>query len=192
MHPRWGSTLVRLLPEQRRPQSKVSPRAAVQGRAYRLRSARLQTASISAMARSLPTIHDVSTAYATTGTQHRGYIPGSPAMVARRRANHFRWLIGTDLAQRFVNGIERISGPSAARRAPDVCVGRQPMPVARTHRSHQDSKRLQLDGDGLVGCRGAPIGTTPGGAYTPAKLVGPDPSRACRALVLFRWPEPTS
>ena len=125
---------------------------------------------------------DVSTAYATTGIPNiEVYIPSSPAMVARlRRANRFRWLIGTGLAQRFMKSrIERrVKGPSAAKRDahPTFVWGEATNPrgdkrVARIKTANGYS--LTVTGS-LAVAEHLFANGVPGGAYTPAKLIGPD------------------
>lgn len=125
---------------------------------------------------------DVSTAYATTGIPNiEVYIPGSPAMVARlQRANRFRWLIGMGLAQRLLKWrIERtVKGPSAAKR--DAC----PTFVwgeATDARGDKRTARIKTANGYSLTVTGALAvvehlltNDVPGGAYTPAKLVGPD------------------
>jgi short subunit dehydrogenase-like uncharacterized protein len=125
---------------------------------------------------------DVSTAYATTGIPNiEVYIPGSPAMVARlRRANRFRWLIGMGLAQRVLKWrIERtVKGPSAAKRDahPTFVWGE-----ATNARGDKRTARIKTANGYSLTVTGAlavveHLLTTdvPGGAYTPARLVGPD------------------
>jgi short subunit dehydrogenase-like uncharacterized protein len=125
---------------------------------------------------------DVSTAYATTGIPNiEVYIPGSPALVAGlRRANRLKWLIGTDLAQRFIKRrIERtIKGPSAAERDahPTFVWGE-----ATNSRGDKRTARIKTANGYSLTVTGALAvaehllaNDVPGGAYTPAKLVGPD------------------
>jgi short subunit dehydrogenase-like uncharacterized protein len=125
---------------------------------------------------------DISTAYATTGIPNiEVYIPGSPAMVARlRRTNRLRWLIGMGLAQRFLKRrIERtVEGPSAAKRDahPTFVWGE----VANA-RGDKRTARIKTANGYSVTVTGALAvaehllaNKVPGGAYTPAKLIGPD------------------
>ena len=125
---------------------------------------------------------DVSTAYATTGIPNiEVYIPGSPAMVARlRRANWLRWLIGTGLAQRFMKRrIDRtVKGPSAAKRdaQPTFVWGE-----ATNARGDKRTARIKTANGYSLTVTGALAvaehllaNDVPGGAYTPAKLIGPD------------------
>ncbi len=125
---------------------------------------------------------DVSTAYATTGIPNiEVYVPGSPAMVARlRRANRLKWLIGTGLAQRFMKRhIERtIKGPSAAERDayPTFVWGE-----ATNSRGDKRTARIKTANGYSLTATGALavaehllVNDVPGGAYTPAKLIGPD------------------
>jgi short subunit dehydrogenase-like uncharacterized protein len=125
---------------------------------------------------------DVSTAYATTGIPNiEVYIPGSPAMVARlRRANRFRWLIGRGLVQRFLKRrIDRtVKGPSAAKRDAhptfvwgEVTNARGDKRTARIKTANGYS--LTVTG-ALAVAEHLLANELPGGAYTPAKLIGPD------------------
>jgi short subunit dehydrogenase-like uncharacterized protein len=125
---------------------------------------------------------DVSTAYATTGIPNiEVYIPGSPAMVERlRRANRLKWLIGTGLAQRFMKRyIERtVKGPSAAERDahPTFVWGE-----ATNLRGDKRTARITTANGYSLTVTGALAvaehllaNDVPGGACTPAKLIGPD------------------
>src|SRR5262249_44328381 len=125
---------------------------------------------------------DVSTAYATTGIPNiEVYIPGSPAMVAwLRRANRFKWLIDTGLAQRYMKRrIERtVKGPTAAKR--DV----HPTFVwaeDTNARGERRTARIKTANGYSLTVTGALAvaehllaNNVPGGVYTPAKLIGPD------------------
>ena len=123
-----------------------------------------------------------STAYATTGIPNiEVYIPGSPAMVARlRRANRLRWLIGTGLAQRFMKRhIDRtVKGPSAAKRDAhptfvwgEVTNARGEMRTGRIKTANGYS--LTVSG-ALAVAEYLLANDVPAGAYTPAKLIGPN------------------
>jgi short subunit dehydrogenase-like uncharacterized protein len=125
---------------------------------------------------------DVSTAYATTGIPNiEVYIPGSPAMVAwLRRANRFKWLIDTGLAQRYMKRrIERtVKGPSAAKRDshPTFVWGE-----VTNSRGDQRTARIKTANGYSLTVTGALAiaehllaNNVPGGVYTPAKLMGPD------------------
>jgi short subunit dehydrogenase-like uncharacterized protein len=125
---------------------------------------------------------DVSTAYATTGIPNiEVYIPGSPTMVARaRRANRLRWLLGTRLVQNFIKRrIEkRVKGPSAAKRdaQPTFVWGE-----AVNARGDKRTARIKTANGYSLTVTGALAVVehllahdVPGGAYTPAKLIGPD------------------
>jgi short subunit dehydrogenase-like uncharacterized protein len=102
-------------------------------------------------------------------------------MVARlRRANRFRWLIGMGLAQRVLKWrIERtVKGPSAAKRDahPTFVWGE-----ATNARGDKRTARIKTANGYSLTVTGAlavveHLLTTdvPGGAYTPARLVGPD------------------
>jgi short subunit dehydrogenase-like uncharacterized protein len=125
---------------------------------------------------------DVSTAYATTGIPNiEVYIPGSPAMIARlRRANRFRWLVGMSLAQRFLKWrIGRtVKGPSAAKRdAHPTFVWGEATNAGGDKRTARiktaNGYSLTVTG-ALAVVEHLLAKDVPGGAYTPAKLVGPD------------------
>lgn len=125
---------------------------------------------------------DVSTAYYTTGIPNiEVYIPGSPAMVARiRRANYFRWALGFGPVQAFLKRrIDRtVRGPSAEKRDAlptyvwgEVTNARGEKRTARIKTANGYS--LTVTGalaviDHLMRNAAQP------GAFTPARLVGPD------------------
>jgi len=125
---------------------------------------------------------DVSTAYATTGIPNiEVYIPGSPAMVAwARRANQIKWLLGTGVVQNFMKRrIEKkVKGPSAAKR------DRQPTFVwgeATNAWGDKRTARIKTANGYNLTVTGALAVVehllahdVPGGAYTPAKLMGAD------------------
>ena len=125
---------------------------------------------------------DISTAYSTTGIPNiEVYIPGSPAMVARiRRANRFRWLLGTRLVQGFMKRrIERsIKGPSAAKRdaSPTYVWGE-----AINARGEKRTARIKTANGYSLTVTGALAAVefllghdAPAGATTPSRLMGPD------------------
>ena len=125
---------------------------------------------------------DVSTAYATTGIPNiEVYIPGSPAMVAwLRRVSRIKWLIGMGLAQRFMKRrIERtVKGPSATKRDahPTFVWGE-----VENSQGDKRTARIKTANGYNVTVTGALTvaehllaNNVPGGAYTPAKLIGPD------------------
>jgi short subunit dehydrogenase-like uncharacterized protein len=125
---------------------------------------------------------DVSTASATTGIPNiEVYIPGSPAMVARaRRANRFKWLLGTGVVQNFMKRrIERtVKGPSAAKREAqptfvwgEVTNARGDKRTARIKTANGYS--LTVTG-ALAVVEHLLAHDMPGGTYTPATLIGPD------------------
>ena len=94
-----------------------------------------------------------STAYATTGIPNiEVYIPVSPAMVAwARRANRFKWLLGTGMVQNFMKRrIAKTKGPSAAKRdARPTFVWGEATNARGDKRTawHHNGQRLQPDGD---------------------------------------------
>jgi short subunit dehydrogenase-like uncharacterized protein len=125
---------------------------------------------------------DVSTAYATTGIPNvEVYIPGSPAMVARaRRANRLKWLLGMGVVQNFMKRrIEKtVKGPSAFKRDAqptfvwgEVTNARGEKRTARIKTANGYS--LTVSG-ALAVVEHLVTHDLPGGAYTPAKLLGPD------------------
>jgi short subunit dehydrogenase-like uncharacterized protein len=125
---------------------------------------------------------DVSTAAATTGIPNiEVYIPGSPAMVAwARRANRFKWLLGMGVVQKFMKRrIERtVKGPSAAKRETqptfvwgEVTNSRGDKRTARIKTANGYS--LTVTG-ALAVVEHLLAHDMPGGAYTPATLIGPD------------------
>ena len=125
---------------------------------------------------------DVSTAYATTGIPNiEVYLPGSPAMIAwSRRANRLKWLLGMDVVQTFMKRrIEKkVKGPSAAKR------DSQPTFVWGEATNAQGDKRTAriktANGYSLTVTGALAVveyllaSGMPGGAFTPAKLIGPD------------------
>jgi short subunit dehydrogenase-like uncharacterized protein len=125
---------------------------------------------------------DVSTASATTGIPNiEVYIPGSPAMVARaRRANRFKWLLGTGVVQNFMKRrIERtVKGPSAAKREaqPTFVWGE----VTNARGDKRTARIKTANGYSLTVAGALAVvehllaHDMPGGTYTPATLVGPD------------------
>jgi short subunit dehydrogenase-like uncharacterized protein len=125
---------------------------------------------------------DVSTAAATTGIPNiEVYIPGSPAMVAwARRANRLKWLLGMGVVQKFMKRrIERtVKGPSAAKRETqptfvwgEVTNSRGDKRTARIKTANGYS--LTVTG-ALAVVEHLLAHDMPGGAYTPATLIGPD------------------
>jgi short subunit dehydrogenase-like uncharacterized protein len=125
---------------------------------------------------------DVSTAAATTGIPNiEVYIPGSPAMVAwARRANRLKWLLGMGVVQKFMKRrIERtVKGPSAAKRETqptfvwgEVTNARGDKRTARIKTANGYS--LTVTG-ALAVVEHLLAHDMPGGAYTPATLIGPD------------------
>ena len=125
---------------------------------------------------------DVSTAYATTGIPNiEVYIPGSLAMVARaRRANRLKWLLGIGVVQNFLKRrIEKtVKGPSASKRAAqptfvwgEVTNARGDKRTARIKTANGYS--LTVSG-ALAVVEHLLTHDVPGGAYTPAKLLGAD------------------
>jgi short subunit dehydrogenase-like uncharacterized protein len=124
---------------------------------------------------------DVSTAYATTGIPNiEVYIPASPAMMAwARRANRFKWLLGMGVVQTLMKRrIEKIKGPSAAKRAA------QPTFVWGEATNAEGDKRTAriktANGYSLTVMGALAVvehllaSDMPGGTFTPAKLIGPD------------------
>jgi short subunit dehydrogenase-like uncharacterized protein len=125
---------------------------------------------------------DVSTAYATTGIPNiEVYIPGSPAMIARAgHAQRFKWLLGIGVVQNFMKRrIEKtVRGPSAAKRDAqptfvwgEVTNARGDKRTARIKTANGYS--LTVTG-ALAVVEHLLAHDVPGGAYTPAKLIGPD------------------
>ncbi len=125
---------------------------------------------------------DVATAYYTTGIRNiEVYIPGSPAMVARiRRANYVRWLLGCAPVQSFLKRrIEKsVRGPSAERRdaLPTYVWGealnaKGEIKTARIKTANGYSLTVTGALAVVEHLMGNPV---QGGAYTPARLVGPD------------------
>jgi short subunit dehydrogenase-like uncharacterized protein len=125
---------------------------------------------------------DVSTASATTGIPNiEVYIPGSPAMVAwAMRANRLKWLLGMGVVQKFMKRrIERtVKGPSAAKRETqptfvwgEVTNARGDKRTARIKTANGYS--LTVTG-ALAVVEHLLTQDIPGGAYTPATLIGPD------------------
>ena len=125
---------------------------------------------------------DVSTASATTGIPNiEVYIPGSPAMVAwARRANRLKWLLGMGVVQNFMKRrIERtVKGPSAAKREtqPTFVWGE----VANARGDKRTARIKTANGYSLTVTGALAVvehllaHDMPGGAYTPATLIGPD------------------
>ena len=125
---------------------------------------------------------DVSTAAATTGIPNiEVYIPGSPAMIAwARRANRFKWLLGTGMVQNFMKRrIEKtVKGPSAAKREalPTFVWGEVTNALGdkRTARiTTANGYSLAVTG-ALAVVEHLLAHDVPGGTYTPATLIGPD------------------
>src|SRR5262245_15382378 len=125
---------------------------------------------------------DVSTAYTTTGIPNiEVYIPCSPAMVARaRRTNQFKWLLGIGMVQNLLKRrIERkVKGPSAAERdaEPTFVWGE-----ATNTRGDKRTARIKTANGYSLTVTGAlavvehlRAHDVPGGAYTPAKMIGAD------------------
>jgi len=126
---------------------------------------------------------DVSTAFASTGIPNiEVYVPGSPAMVARaKRANYVRWLMGFKFVQDFMKRrIEAsVKGPSAEKRE------RMPTYVwgeARNAQGEVKTARIKTANGYSLTVTGAlavvehlrGLNSSPGGALTPSRLVGPD------------------
>ena len=125
---------------------------------------------------------DVSTAYATTGIPNiEVYIPGSPAIVVQaRRAHRLKWLLGTGVVQNFIKWrIEKtVKGPSAAKRdaQPTFVWGE-----ATNARGDKRTARIKTANGYSLTVTGALAVVEhmlahdlPGGAYTPARLIGSD------------------
>jgi short subunit dehydrogenase-like uncharacterized protein len=125
---------------------------------------------------------DVSTAFHTTGIPNiEVYIPGSPGMVARARyANHIRWLLGLGLVQTFLKRrIEKtVKGPGHEKRDArptyvwgEVSNGQGQMKTARIKTAN--GYNLTVTG-ALAVVDHLMHNPAQGGAYTPARLVGPE------------------
>ena len=125
---------------------------------------------------------DVSTAFYTTGIPNiEVYIPGSSAMVVRaRRANRIRWLLGLRPVQSFLkHRIEKtVKGPGPERRDAqptyvwgEVSNGEGQTKTARIKTANGYS--LTVTG-ALTVVEHLMHNSVGGGAYTPARLVGPD------------------
>jgi len=125
---------------------------------------------------------DVSTAFYTTGIPNiEVYIPASPAMVARaRRANRIRWLLRLGPVQSFLKRrIEKtVKGPGQERRDAqptyvwgEVSNGEGQTKTARIKTANGYS--LTVTG-ALAVVEHLMHNPVHGGAYTPARLVGPD------------------
>ena len=125
---------------------------------------------------------DVSTAFYTTGIPNiEVYIPGSPAMVARvRRANHVRWLLGFGLVQSYLKRrIEKtVKGPGHEMRdaRPTHVWGE----VSNRQGQKKTARIRTANGYSLTVTGALAVvehlmqNAVHGGAYTPARLVGPD------------------
>lgn len=124
---------------------------------------------------------DVSTAYHTTGIANiEVFIPGSPAMIANaRRANYFRRLLGIRWIQNLIKArIEKtVKGPDEAKRAvmPTYVWGE-----ATNARGERKTARIRtangysLTITGSLAVVNYLLKQQPhGGAYTPARLIGP-------------------
>ncbi|MCG7400244.1 saccharopine dehydrogenase family protein [Caballeronia zhejiangensis] len=125
---------------------------------------------------------DVSTAWHTTGIPNiEVFIPGSPRLIANaRRANYIRPLLGLPWVQKLIKAriARTVKGPSEETRAKmptfvwgEVTNARGEKKTARIRTANGYS--LTITGslavvDHLMAARPA------GGAYTPARLVGPD------------------
>jgi short subunit dehydrogenase-like uncharacterized protein len=125
---------------------------------------------------------DISTAYATTGIPNiEVYIPGSPRMMMRmRRAGRLRWLFGLGVVQRILKRriAKTVKGPSVAERDAqptyvwgEVANERGDKRTARIKTANGYS--LTMDG-ALAVVEHLLTNNVAGGAYTPAKLIGPD------------------
>jgi short subunit dehydrogenase-like uncharacterized protein len=125
---------------------------------------------------------DVSTAFHTTGIPNiEVYIPGSPAMVTRaRRANYFRWLLGLGAVQSYLKRrIDKtVKGPGQETRDArptyvwgEVTNGRGQTKTARIKTAN--GYNLTVTGS-LAVVDHLMQNPVQGGAYTPARLVGPE------------------
>ena len=125
---------------------------------------------------------DVSTAYATTGIPNiEVYIPASPTMVARaRNVRRIAWLLRSRAVQNFIKWrIEKsITGPSAEKRyaQPTFVWGE-----ATNARGDKRVARIKTANGYSLTVTGALTVVEhmltyngPGGAFTPAKLMGPE------------------
>jgi short subunit dehydrogenase-like uncharacterized protein len=125
---------------------------------------------------------DVSTAFYTTGIPNiEVYIPGSPAMVARaRRANHIRWLLALGFVQSYLKRrIEKsVKGPGPEKRDawPTYVWGE----VSNTQGQTKTARISTANGYNLTVTGALAVvehlmhNPVPGGAFTPARLVGPE------------------
>jgi short subunit dehydrogenase-like uncharacterized protein len=125
---------------------------------------------------------DVSTAFYTTGIPNiEVYIPGSPALIARaRRANYIRWLLGLGLVQGYLKRrIEKtVKGPGPEKRdaLPTYVWGE----VSNRQGQTKTARIRTANGYSLTVTGALAVvehlmhNPVPGGAYTPARLVGPD------------------
>ena len=125
---------------------------------------------------------DVSTAFHTTGIPNiEVYIPGSPAMVTRaRRANYFRWLLGLGVVQNFLkHRIDKtVKGPGHETRdaRPTYVWGEVTNAQGRTKTARiktANGYNLTVTGALAVVDR-LMQNPVQGGAYTPARLAGPE------------------
>jgi short subunit dehydrogenase-like uncharacterized protein len=125
---------------------------------------------------------DVSTAFHTTGIPNiEVYIPGSPAMVTRaRRANYFRWLLGLGPVQSYLKRrIDKsVKGPGREMRDArptyvwgEVSNGQGQIKTARIKTAN--GYNLTMTGS-LAVVDHLMQNPVQGGAYTPARLVGPE------------------
>jgi len=125
---------------------------------------------------------DVSTAFYTTGIPNiEVYIPGSSAMVARaRRVNHIRWLLRLGPVQSFLKRriAKTMKGPSQEKRdaQPTYVWGE----ASNGHGRRKTARIKTANGYSLTVTGALAVvehlmhNPVHGGAYTPAKLVGPD------------------
>ncbi|WP_430460752.1 saccharopine dehydrogenase family protein [Thalassolituus sp. LLYu03] len=124
---------------------------------------------------------DVSTAFHTTGIPNiEVFIPGSPGMIAgAKRANYFRRLLGIRWVQNLVKArIEKsVKGPSESKRAvmPTHVWGE----VTNARGERKTARILTANGYSLTITGSLAVvdflqnNAVKGGAYTPARLVGP-------------------
>lgn len=125
---------------------------------------------------------DVSTAYHTTGIPNiQAFIPGSPRMIANaRRANYVRPLLGLQWVQKLLKAhiAKTVEGPNEEKRAqmPTFVWGE-----ATNARGEKKTARIRTANGYSLTITGSlavvehlTAARPAGGAYTPARLVGPD------------------
>ena len=125
---------------------------------------------------------DVATAYHTTGIPNiRVFVPASLRLIARaRRANWVRPLLGLGWVQRLIQSriARTVRGPSAAQReATHTYVWGEVTNAqgARKTARIRTANGYSLTVDGALYVVGHVLGGTPApGAYTPARLLGPE------------------